>query len=541
MSLSPSETLVLTIMLKLGKPANLIEISKITRLKRGYVAVLIRRLAAKGYVETKDGSWTITEKAKKVPESQKVDVGKVLDGRYELESLLGKGTYGEVWKAKDKSLERTVAVKLLLGGKKDFQQLKTEGKALSALTHKNILVVHDLGSDEENGWLVTEFVDGPSLHEYLAKKGKEGEWLSTEEAVKIVEQCLEALEYAHEKERVHGDIKPANIFIPKTGEVKLGDFGVAKILSSSREEVGYPPGYHRRLGSSTYLAPEVLDGKPRSFQSDLFSVGILAYILFTGQHPFMHKSGLIPTPELIKSPTYVPPKPSKLKDGVPEKYENIIMRLLAKDVGERYTAARGVLDHWREKIETVQCPKCNAENPIMNKFCGQCGSELGEISQAALVPEKDLSTSYILFTARRSQDAIKVIKRTLDENPDFARGWAHLGYMLNYERLYEEAENACTKSISIDSESSRPYQSRGFARSNLGKFPEAIEDFTIAFEKETDERRKSLILYQRGYTKKLSGDFDGALEDAIEALELDETNTKAQRLKEAVEPLAAIS
>ena len=113
--------------------------------------------------------------------------------------------------------------------------------------------------------------------------------------------------------------------------------------------------------------------------------------------------------------------------------------------------------------------------------------------------------------------------------------------MLNYERRYDEAEDACTKSIKIGSESSRSYHTRGFARSRLGKFAEAMEDFTIAYEKETDERRKSLILFQRGYSKKLSGDFEGALEDAIAALELDETNIKAKRLQESVEPLVGIS
>lgn len=89
----------------------------------------------------------------------------------------------------------------------------------------------------------------------------------------------------------------------------------------------------------------------------------------------------------------------------------------------------------------------------------------------------------------------------------------------------------------IDSEDSRAYQTRGFARSNLGKFDDAIKDFTIALEKETDERRKSMILYQRGYAKKLAGRFDEAFEDALQAIKFDETNTKTQALKESLEPI----
>ena len=112
--------------------------------------------------------------------------------------------------------------------------------------------------------------------------------------------------------------------------------------------------------------------------------------------------------------------------------------------------------------------------------------------------------------------------------------------MLNFERRYEEAETACTKSIKIDPESSRAYHTRGFARSNLGKFDAAIEDFTIALEKETDDRRKSRILYQRGYAKKLSGRFEEAFENAIKAVELDRTNAKARKLKESLLTLAEV-
>jgi len=325
--------------------------------------------------------------------------------------------------------------------------------------------------------------------------------------------------------------------MPKTGEMKLGDFGVAKILDRPLEEkTEYPPGYTRLLGSPSCAAPEVLNGQPRDFQSDLFSVGILAYILLTGEHPFMHKSGLVSIPEFISSDTYAPSKPSELVEGIPEKYDKIVMRLLEKDKSKRYLKAREVLDEWREEIKTVQCPTCNAENPVSNKFCGQCGVDLTAIGEVKSEPEKDLGTSFALFTARRPLEAIGIIQRSLVKNPGFAKGWTHLGYMLNHERRYEEAEDACNRSISIDSELSQPYQTRGFARSNLGKFAEAIKDFTIAFEKETDERRQSMILYQRGYANRLFGDFKAAWEDVTLALKLDGANTKAKKLKEAIEP-----
>jgi len=464
----------------------------------------------------------------------------VLGARYELENLLGKGSYGEVWKCTDKSLGRTVAVKILYGGIKDLEHLKSEGQALSALSHKNIVTVHDLGSNKTNGWLVMEFVDGRSLCEYLEDLAKEGEWLPFDEARDIVQQVLEALEFAHEKNRVHGDIKPANIFVPKTGEIKLGDFGVAKILGNTDEEKKeYPPEYERRLGSPSYVAPEILNGQPRDVQSDLFAVGTLAYILFTGQHPFMHRSGFISIPELIRSEKYRPPKPRELNEEIPEKYEKIVMHLLEKDRDKRYKKAREVLDEWREKTITIQCPSCNAENPISNQFCGQCGNNLSATIEAELEPEEAFRTSFALFRSGLSGEAITIMRKSLDAKPDFAKGWTHLGYMLNYERRYDEAEAACTLSINLDPEPSSPYQTRGFARSNLGRYPEAIDDFTKALEKEKDERRQSRILHQRGYARRLSGDREGALKDVIEALELDPTNTKALVLRSQLEIWAA--
>jgi len=550
MSIGPRTKHILLVMMEYGKPIAASKIVEKTHLDRVAVAVSLRRLREIKYVEkTEEGNYVITEKGKSALVSPKIQSpdehenlkGTVLGERYVLESLIGKGTYGSAWKATDKSLERTVAVKLLHGGVKDFEQLKTEGKALSALSHKNILVVHDLGSDKEHGWLVMELIDGPSLQEYLMSKVNEGKWLLLKEACSIVEQCLEALEFAHDKGRVHGDIKPANIFLPKTGEVKLGDFGVAKILSGEISKREYPYGYDRRLGSSSYAAPEVLDGQPRDFQSDLFSVGVLAYVLLTGKHPFMHESGLVPIPELVKNPAYLPRKPSEFVKDIPEKYENIVMRLLEKDKSKRYLKAREVLDEWREEIQVVQCPSCNAENPIQNKFCGQCGSDLRVVSKVGSESEKDLSASFALFTAGRSQDAIQLIRQSLQKKANFAKGWGHLGYMLNYERRYEEAEEACTKSIRIDSKPSQPYQTRGFARSNLGKFSDAVSDFTEAFKREPDKRRQSLILYQRGYAWRLSGNFAEAMKDATAALELDETNAKARRLKESLEPLVHVA
>lgn len=107
--------------------------------------------------------------------------------------------------------------------------------------------------------------------------------------------------------------------------------------------------------------------------------------------------------------------------------------------------------------------------------------------------------------------------------------------MLNFERRYDEAEVACTRGIELDSRLSRAYQTRGFSRSNLGKFDDAINDFSAALDMETDDRRRSMILYQRGYAKRLAGKYDEAFRDASQAVKLDETNPKARALMDSLE------
>ena len=384
-----------------------------------------------------------------------------------------------------------------------------------------------------------EFVEGPDLGSYLKTLIKQKTWLPFEQARELIEQVLEALEYAQDKRIVHGDIKPGNILLPETGQVKLGDFGVAKILGAANETAhSYGEEHKRMLGSPTYSAPEVLKGGHRDFQSDLFSVGMLAYMLFTRQHPFKSfedKSGLFSISELIRDETCIPPKISDIQKEIPEKYAKIVMCLLERDKGKRYETAKEVLDEWREKTETAPCPNCTAKNPVSQKFCGECGKDLREVG--GLKGEKDLSSSFSLFHEGKSDEAIKIMQKSLKTNKRFAEGWSHLGYMLNFERKYEEAEEACTFSIEINKEDAQPYWTRGFARSNLGKLDEAIADFTEALNKEPDPYKQSQILNHRAKAWRFAGNYDKAISDVNSALKIDPGNAKALAMKEQLQPL----
>jgi len=356
--LTSEEIQVLKILYKIRKAVSVDEIASKTQLYSD-ILTLIEWLLNKGYVEEpKLGYYKITMEGKKLLiESKELLKGSIIGRRYVLQEFLGEGAYGQVWKALDTKVEeRVVAVKLIHEKLRGFERLKKEANALAKAQGKpdSILVFHDVGRDTKGvgkgGWLVTEFIEAPTLHRYLVNMAIKRRWLSFEEAKVIIERCLEAIVFAHSKNVVHGDIKPANIFLLGKNKIKLGDFGVARILKKAEkdERKTYPSGYKRRLGSITYMAPEVLKGETPSVQSDLFSVGILAYLLSTGQHPFLHESGLISIPELIKNEEYKPPQPGRLKRDIPKKHGDIIMNLLEKKKDKRkYKDAETVLNEWR--------------------------------------------------------------------------------------------------------------------------------------------------------------------------------------------------
>jgi serine/threonine protein kinase/biotin operon repressor len=365
-SLSRGEIDILKGLCRRTHACSIEELAESTKKSRSHVLTHITALVNLGYVrQWKTGHYKITPR--------------ILGRRFLQEKFIGAGSYGQVWKGVDIKLEREIAIKFLHGGRQHFEQLLAEAHAL-ALVEKpdSILVVYDVGFNRKNGWLITEFIEYPTLQSYLADVALKGSWLSLEDAKLIVEQCLEAMGYAHSRGIVHGDIKPANIFISRANKIKLGDFGVARILSQLSERRGCQHGseYKRRLGSPTFCAPEVLRGSRPTYQSDLFSMGILAYILFSGVHPFLHRSGLIPIPELIKSDTFRPRRLRHIRRDVGKRFDQIIMGLLEKEEAERPQRTTDVLNKWREEIDVIRCLECNVKNSQSSKFCYNCGASL---------------------------------------------------------------------------------------------------------------------------------------------------------------------
>jgi eukaryotic-like serine/threonine-protein kinase len=251
-------------------------------------------------------------------------------GRYEIVKELGRGAMGTVYLGKDPKINREVAIKTLRYEDIDEEQLAEvkkrffrEAEAAGRLSHPNIVTIYDVGEDYEIAYMAMELLSGSDLTKYTQKENL----LPLHEAVRIVTATANALEYAHEHDVVHRDIKPANIMVLKNGEVRVADFGIARVVTSSKTQTGVV------MGTPSYMSPEQIAGQKVDGRSDLFSLGVVFFELLTGQKPFQGDS--IAT-LMFNITTGVPPRAAELAPDLPAAFQAVLDRALAKDREQRY-------------------------------------------------------------------------------------------------------------------------------------------------------------------------------------------------------------
>ncbi|MDQ3658232.1 MAG: protein kinase [Actinomycetota bacterium] len=263
-------------------------------------------------------------------------VGTVLGGRYEIQGKLGSGGMAVVYKAKDTILGRAVALKTLHGhyaGEQIFRQrFKQEARAMASLDHPNVVKVYDICQDGEMPFIVAECVDGDDLGELLARSGKLNEMFTQ----RVAAQLLQALSYAHHRGVIHRDIKPSNILITRDGAVKVGDFGIARLIEDDEAETGEPG---EVIGSARYMSPEQLQGKEATSRSDIYSAGVLLYHCLTGRPPFSGDLKSLARQQLHA----VPKPPRRLNRKISPRAEAAILKALAKRPEDRYPSAAAML------------------------------------------------------------------------------------------------------------------------------------------------------------------------------------------------------
>src|SRR5580704_3393481 len=258
-------------------------------------------------------------------------------GPYQIESLLGAGGMGEVYRARDTRLDRTVAIKILTQGVADTpevrQRFEREARAVSSLSHPHICVLYDVGNQDGIEYLVMEYLEGETLAARITKGS-----LTTAELLRYASQIADALDKAHRQGIVHRDLKPANVMLTKTG-AKLLDFGLAKGEEIFRGDIDSSPTVSRPLtvqgsivGTMQYMSPEQLEGKTVDARSDIFSFGAMLYEMATGSKAFQAKSQASLIAAILKEE----PRPMReLQPMTPPALEHIVKACLAKDPDER--------------------------------------------------------------------------------------------------------------------------------------------------------------------------------------------------------------
>ena len=267
---------------------------------------------------------------------------RLLGGRYEVRSLIGRGGMAQVHLGRDTRLSRLVAIKMLridLARDAVFQtRFRREAQASASLNHPNIVAVYDTGDEPVRGsdgkvisvpYIVMEYVEGHMVKELLSDATP----VPIPEAVEITSGVLNALQYAHSAGLVHRDIKPGNVMLTNSGKVKVMDFGIARALADSQATMTQT---NAVIGTAQYLSPEQARGESVDERSDIYSAGCLLFELLTGQAPFNGDSAVSLAYQHVNES---PPVPSSLASDVPSELDRVTMKALAKNPADRYASA----------------------------------------------------------------------------------------------------------------------------------------------------------------------------------------------------------
>jgi len=338
-------------------------------------------------------------------------------GKYEVIKELGRGATSAVYQAYDPFQNRQVAVKVVFPealvdqehGKRYRKLFVTEASLAGKLSHPHIVAIYDAVADENENYIVMEYVDGTTLERYT----RQASLLPFPRIVEIAYKCAKALEYASEQGVIHRDIKPANILLAGESDIKISDFGAALTLAAETTQVS-------GIGSPAYMSPEQVKEQLLTYQTDIFSLGVVMYQLLTGRLPFQGTNNYSMIYQIIN---VEPPSPIEVRLDVPPRIDAIVMRALQKDTTRRYqlweefahdlATALGTEDKLKqgfaesEKFDTLR---------RLNFFHQFSDVELWEVLRiaswnkfardTALIQENDIGSSFFILVAGE----VKVVK-----------------------------------------------------------------------------------------------------------------------------------
>lgn len=260
-----------------------------------------------------------------------LNIGKKLDGRYEITELIGIGGMADVYKAVDIMENRVVAVKILkpeFSENEEFlKRFRNESKAIAVLSHPNIVKIYDVGFNDDIQFIVMEYIDGITLKEFIEQQGA----LRWKDALHFITQILRALQHAHDRGIIHRDIKPQNIMLFADGTIKVMDFGIARFSRVDGKTMS-----EKTIGSVHYISPEQARGDYTDERSDIYSVGVMLYEMLTGRKMFDGENPVsIALMHMQDAPTF----PRTYVPSIPEALEEIVMHAVEKEPAKRYQSA----------------------------------------------------------------------------------------------------------------------------------------------------------------------------------------------------------
>lgn len=254
-----------------------------------------------------------------------------LGGRYEMQTLMAEGGFGQVWRALDTALLRSVAVKVTT------INCFAEARRVAQLKHQGIVTVHDVGNTDGLCFIVFDLVDGSTLAQRLVQGA-----LTWHESVRIMAQVADCVQFAHEKGFIHRDIKPSNILLDKSGMPVLADFGIAVTECELRHEA------MTSVGTLAYMASEQLQvGRAVDARTDVYGLGVVFYEMLTGQQPFQSPSLSGLREKILKGN---PPRPRSLRPEIPEQYEQTCLKCLSTTMDHRFASAKLLADTLRQQM-----------------------------------------------------------------------------------------------------------------------------------------------------------------------------------------------
>lgn len=324
--------------------------------------------------------------------------GRVLGDRYEVIEKIGGGGMALVYKAKCRLLNRFVAIKVLrpefIEDEEFVKKFRREAQSAASLSHPNIVGIYDVGTQDDNYYIVMEYIKGQTLKELIKSKGT----LGVEYATNIAIQICYALDHAHKNNIVHRDIKSHNILIREDNSVKVTDFGIARAVSSSTiTNTG------NVIGSVHYFSPEQARGGYTDAKSDIYSLGVVMYEMLTGRLPFEGES---PIAVALKHIQEEPEAPSRINTRMPKAIEAIILKCLEKEVSKRYISASEIINDLRQSLVMP-----NGDFVKKNKYT----DENTRVIEPIKIIDKDAAPEIIADSGSMELNEVKEEKIIIDD------------------------------------------------------------------------------------------------------------------------------